>query len=289
MHRSALALPAVLVAAVLLATSCRATPAGRQYELRGQILAIDQANRTVTIRHDDIKGFMPAMTMPFKVRDEALLARRTRGDLVTGTLFVSDADAYIVALQVVGHAEVAPAAAPPPEPLVDLLAPGATVPDVRLIRSDGRAMALSSLRGSVVALTFIYTRCPLPQFCPLMDRQFHEAARLLAQQPALRDAARLLSISFDPEYDTPAVLEAHARAVGADGRTWQFVTADRPTIDAWAPRFGVVLVRGDASAITHNLRTAIIDGQGRLVKIYNGSEWTAQDLVQELRRVVTGS
>ncbi|MGE5358450.1 MAG: SCO family protein [Bacteroidales bacterium] len=273
----------------VLSTACGTPTRGHEYDLRGQILAVDRAERTVTIRHDDIKGFMPAMTMPFKVKDASLLNGRKRGELVVGKLLVTDTDAYLVSLEVVGYAEVAPVSAAVRMPQADILPPGAVVPDVRLIDTTGRALPLSSLRGSVVALTFIYTRCPLPQFCPLMDRQFHEVARQVAEISSLSGSVRLLSISFDPEYDTPAVLAAHARSVGADGRLWQFATADRPTIDAWAPRFGVVLVRGDTSTITHTLRTAIVDREGRLVRIYDGSDWKPEELVEALRKVAMGS
>ncbi len=271
----------VALLAVLLAAGCAAPGSSpRSYQLRGQILKIDNAEGVVTIRHDDIVGYMPAMTMPFKVNDRRLLEGRSRGDLVTGTLLVSDTDAYLTRLDVTGHADVVQVA-PAPSP-VNVLSPGAEVPDARFTSADGRPLELSSLRGSIVAFTFIYTRCPLPQFCPLLDRQFSAVLSRVKADPRLRESVRLLSISFDPEYDTPAVLSAHARSAGADGGIWRFVTADRRTIDAFAPPFGVVVLREQDGSITHNLRTAIVDRQGRLVKIYDGNQWTPDELVADL-------
>ena len=267
---------------VLAGACCACAPERpRDYELRGQILDIDPQNAVVTIRHGDIKGFMPAMTMPFKVKDKGLLAGRRPGDFVTGTLSVTATDVSLTRLAVTGHGDIAQVGHRPPS-VADILQPGSTVPDARLIDTAGRPFQLSSLRGSVVALTFVYTRCPLPQFCPLMDRQFAAVLARVRGDPRLRGRVRLLSISFDPEYDTPTVLDAHARRAGADGAVWRFATADRPALDAFAPRFGLVVVREDGGGITHNLRTAIIDRQGRLVTIYDGNDWTADELVADL-------
>jgi protein SCO1/2 len=128
-------------------------------------------------------------------------------------------------------------------------------------RSSSAACAL------VVALTFIYTRCPLPDHRPLIDRQFAVLLARTRDNPRLRGSVPLLSISFDPEYDMRAVLAAYARSVGADGTVWKFATADRQTIDTFAPRFGMLVVREADTSITRNLRTAIVDRQGRLVRI----------------------
>ncbi len=261
----------------------------RRYDVRGQILAIDKDQGTVTIRHQDIKGFMPAMTMPFKVQNKRLLEGRQRGDLVKATLVVNDTDAYLVTLDVTGHGAVpeTPAgdvAAAAPRPLVPVLSPGDPIGDIRLTAADGRTLQFSSLRGSVVALTFVYTRCPLPQFCPRLDRQFAEVTARLRGDERLRASVRLLSISFDPEYDTPAVLAAHGRAIGADGVVWTLATAGRPDLDAFAGRFGLRVMREADNSITHNMRTAIVDRGGRLVNILDGSDWTVDQMMADLRK-----
>jgi protein SCO1/2 len=275
------------VTALLLATACGRPPQPRQYELRGQILGIKPEEGEVLIKHDDIKGFMPGMTMPFKVKDAQVLEDKKPGDLVTATLVVADTDAHLSALTTTGHAPLD--VPPPPETArsgFELLKEGEGVPDQLLIDQDGKPRPLSSLRGHRVALTFTYTRCPMPSFCPLMDRNFAEIQRAVKKSPALADV-RLLSVSFDPQFDTPTVLKQHARKLQADSLVWNFVTGDRNDITRFAARFGVMVERAEQNPvdITHNLRTAIIDPQGRLVKVHTGNSWTPADVVADLKAI----
>jgi protein SCO1/2 len=216
-------------------------------------------------------------------RDESLLEGKEPGDLVTATLIVEEVDAYLSALIKTGHAAID---APLPAPVItdaDLLKPGDAVPDVALVDQDGTPRPLSSLRGHRVALTFVYTRCPLPDFCPLMDRHFTAVQRTIAATPSLADA-KLLTVTLDPEFDTPPVLKAHARAVGADGRVWHFATGAPGDVAAFARRFGVIAERQgeDPASLTHNLRTAVIDPGGRLHSIVSGNQWTPAELVADL-------
>jgi protein SCO1/2 len=158
------------------------------------------------------------------------------------------------------------------------------VPDVPLIDQDGRKRPFSSLKGSTVVLTFIYTQCPLPTFCPLMDRHFVTLQEKLRDDPAL-SRVHLATVSFDPVTDTPPVLRRHAERLGADLKRWTFFTGDRDDVDRFASRFGVTIVRemNDQKDITHNLRTAIIDENGTLVKAYTGNEWTPEQLLADLK------
>jgi len=274
-----------LVVAVLLMTLAIACSRAREYELRGQILAVDRGRREITIKHEDIKGFMPGMTMPFKVRDERLLEGREPGDLVLATLVVEDASGYLKTIERTGHAALTET---PRLPHADILDVGDTVPDTPLVDETGAARPLSAWRGKALAVTFIYTRCPLSDFCPLMDRQFAEVQQLIAEDPSLRGRVHLLSVSFDPAYDTPPVLETHARKVGADPATWSFMTGDDADVATFAARFGVAITRegSDPANVVHNLRTAVIDGNGRLVKVINGMQWAASELVADLRTAV---
>jgi protein SCO1 len=256
---------------------------GREYELRGQVLVVDAARKELTIAHDDIPGFMPGMTMPFKVQSETLLDGRTPGELVRATLVVEDTTAYLTAVVSTGRAPL-PAGAPT-GPRVALLEPGAPVPDGSFIDQTGAARTLADWRGRTLALTFIYTRCPIPDFCPLMDRRFAEVQELLAADAALGGRVHLASISFDPDFDTPAVLAAHAQKVGADPARWSFLTGARPEIERFSAPLGVSLIPDAThpSEIVHNLRTAVVDRQGRLVTILNGNEWTAGELLAAIR------
>jgi protein SCO1 len=265
---------------VLLAAA--ACSRGREYELRGQVLAVDPQRQELTIKHDDIRGFMPGMTMPFKVSDARGLDGRQPGDLIRATLVVEETSGYLKDITVTGRA---PLSGPPPLPRVDLLQPGDTVPDGVLIDESGKTRTLAEWRGHVVAVTFIYTRCPVPDFCPQMDRRFGEVQRMVAGDAGLRDRVHLLSISFDPDHDTPAVIAAHARKVGADPGIWSFLTGDRQSVTPLAARFGVNVMPGEAAPpdIVHNLRTSVIDAKGRLSVVFGGSDWTAQTLVDALR------
>lgn len=268
--------------ALVAAAGCgrQARPA-RQYELVGQVLEVRPATTEVVIKHQDIKNFMPGMTMPFKVSDPALLEGKQAGDLVTATLVVEEVKAYLTALTKTGHTDL-PAAAPVP-PTPDVLQPGDTVKDASLVAQDGKARPWSSWHGHRVAVTFMYTRCPLPDFCPMMDRNFAAVQRAIAGKAELADV-RLVSVTLDPEYDTPAVLNAHARTLGADPKRWTFVTAAPADAQAFGEQFGIFLERNPDSPIelTHNLRTAVIDADGRLVRVHNGTNWTPDQLVADL-------
>jgi len=137
-----------------------------------------------------------------------------------------------------------------------------------------------------VVMTFIYTRCPIATFCPLMDRHFATLQKTLKADPALKHA-RLVTISFDPVTDTPAVLTRHAKTLDADLSRWTFLTGDRDDVDRFASRFGVSIARSltDQRDITHNLRTAIIDADGKLVKAYTGNEWSPEQVLEDLRKL----
>jgi protein SCO1/2 len=267
---------------LVLATACSRGPEPKQYELKGQVLGLKPESREVLIKHEDIRGFMPGMTMPFKVGDAKLLAGIEPGDLVTATLVVAETDAHLSALTRTGHAELE---APPASASsgFELLKNGETVPDQLLIDQDGKPRPMSAMRGHRVALTFTYTRCPMPNFCPLMDRHFQALQREIKKTPALADV-RLVTVSFDPEFDTPPVLKAHAQRVEADPLIWSFVTGDRDEVERFAARFGVSLERSEQNPvdITHNLRTAIIDTEGRVVKVHTGNSWTPADVLADL-------
>jgi protein SCO1/2 len=267
------------------AVACSRGPEPRQYPLKGQILGIQPDTREVLIKHEDIQGFMPGMTMPFKVQDEKLLNGLAPGDLVEATLVVAETNAHLSAIKKTGHAALeVPAAPESASSGFELLKNGETVPEQLLIDQDGKPRPMSALRGHRVALTFIYTRCPMPDFCPLMDRHFQAIQREIKKTPALADV-RLVSVSFDPQFDTPKVLKAHAAKFEADPLIWSFVTGERDEVARFASRFGVSIERAELNPIdiTHNLRTAIIDSEGRVVKVHTGNSWMPADILADLK------
>jgi protein SCO1/2 len=275
------------LAAVLFVPACSNRPPGHEYTLQGQILSVTADGKEASIKHEDIKGFMPAMTMPYHVLDVKEFAGLKPGDLITSTLVVVSNDAYLKGVRKVGDA---PLEAVPEDTMkassgFELLKPGEVVPNASFVDQDGKPRDFDSFRNTTVVVTFIYTRCPMPTFCPLMDRHFSKIQNAVKSDPALKDV-RLLSVSFDPITDTPAVLKKHANDLGADPSVWTFVTGERDEIDRFGRRFGISVTREENAArdITHNLRTAIVGPGGALVKAYTGNEWMPEQLLADLKR-----
>jgi len=274
-----------LCLALLAAASSR--PEQRSYTLQGQVISLDPARKLAVVKHEEIQGFMPAMTMPYEVEDVKALDGLSPGDLINATLVVFSNGAHLTTIRKVGTAPLEkPAESPSASSGFELLKPGEAVPDGSFVDQGGRKRRFSDFKGSPVAMTFIYTRCPIATFCPLMDRHFASLQKDLKADPAL-NGVKLVTISFDPTTDTPAVLTKHARSLDADLTRWTFLTGDRDDVDQFASRFGVAIERSltDQRDITHNLRTAVIDADGKLVKSYTGNEWKPEQLLADLRTV----
>ena len=285
--RAQLVLALSLAAAAL---ACGTPTEQRSYALQGQVQSIDAARKLLIVKHEEIKGFMPAMTMPYEVQDPKALDTLAPGDLINSTLVVFSSGAHLANIRKVGTAplERPPAEAPMPAASsgFELLKPGEAVPDGAFVDQDGKKRSFGAFKGTPVVMTFIYTRCPLPTFCPLMDRHFASMQKSLKEDPALRNV-HLVTVSFDPVTDTPPVLKAHAKTLNADLSRWTFLTGDRDEVDRFASRFGVSVGRAlnDPRDITHNLRTAIVDADGRLVKVYTGNDWTPDQVLADVKRL----
>jgi protein SCO1/2 len=226
--------------------------------------------------------------MPFNVPDRADLDDVRPGDRVEGTLRVGPTSSALTGLTVTDPA--------PPQalsldlsggeaklrPKTPLLEPGQAVPDFAMTTQDGRTLRLSDLRGKVVVLTFIYTRCPLPDFCPLMDRKISELASLVGPDSERAQKVRLLSVSFDPEHDTPEDLARHAKAMGARPPLWTFAVASHVELQKVAEPLGLSYGPTEREII-HTLSTAVIGPDGRLVRLERGRSWTPAKLFQDVR------
>ena len=260
----------------------------RRFTLNGQIESLDPPLKNVVVKHDEIKDFMPAMTMPYQVQDAKALAGLAPGDLITATLVVVSNGAYLTNIKKTGSAPLEQKPPEPPNPSAssgfELLKPGEAVPDNAFVDQDGKKRRFAGFKGAPVVMTFIYTKCPLPTFCPLMDRHFAAMQKPLKSDPALAKV-HLVTVSFDPVTDTPPVLKAHAKTLEADLSRWTFLTGDRDEVDKFAARFGVSVGRAlnNPRDITHNLRTVIIDGDGKLVKVYTGNEWSPETVLADLK------
>jgi protein SCO1/2 len=273
---------------LVICVACQRAPEQRTYQLHGQVLAVKPESHEILVKHDDIPGFMPAMTMPYTVKDDRLIAERVRGDVIDATLVVSEGSAWLSAITKTGTAPV-PDDAPSKIPAasgVSVLQPGDLVPGTSLTDQYGKPLSLADWRGSAVVVTFIYVQCPLPEFCPLMDRRFAELQSLIAADPALKGKVRLLSVSFDPDRDRPAELARQAIRLKADPAVWRFATAPPDVVDRFAATFGVNVIREKDGTITHNLRTAVVGRDGRVVSVADGNQWTAAQIAADLRRAL---
>jgi protein SCO1 len=283
-HRS---LSVILLVGLALPGCRREAPpaAGHRHPIAGKIVEVDVANRRVTIAHGDIPGFMPAMTMPFAVleKDAPLLRGMGPGDEVTATLVAPDSRYWLEDLVVVKKGAPEPdatPAAPAHEPH-----PGDVMPDVALVDQDGKAFRLADLRGKAVALTFVFTRCPLPDFCPLLMKSFAAAEALLTKDAALSARTHLLTVSFDTTHDTPDVLRAFGKPFQTTAPPfthWTLATGKDEAIRALGGALELDYV-AESRSFTHNLRTAVLDRDGKLRRLFRGNEWKAEELVAELR------
>jgi protein SCO1 len=269
-----------LMAALLLA-ACRPAPPAREYRVVGQILAVDRAASRVTIRHQDIEHFMPGMTMPFPVRDARLLEGRAPGNLVDATLVVQGAEVWISRLDVTGAAPL------PAESPAMGLAPGDEVSDAQFVDQNGTPVSIADMHGPTL-VTFVYTRCPLPEFCPTIETKLGALQRAVRHDAGL-DGVRLLAITIDPAHDTPSVLKAHAAARGMDARV-TYATGDVRAIDTFGRQFGLAVTRRDAAGgVDHNLRTVVLDARHRIVAILTGADWTVDEALAALRKAAAAS
>lgn len=271
-------------ALLLLSAACAAPAPMARHAIRGQLLAVQLDTGEVLLEHEAVPGVMGAMTMPFTVADRRTVIQRRPGDLVTATLVVGAERSYLEDVTLVGKAPL-PGKATAPLSNIAILAPGEPAPSLALTSHLGQPVSIAEWAGHAGVVTFIYTRCPLPDFCPLLDRRFAEIQTAAEAEAALRGRVHLLSVSFDPDVDTPQVLRAHAARVGAHPG-WLFATAPAAVVDEFAAAFGVIVIRETDGTITHNLRTAVIGPDGRLATAYSGSEWTPAQVLDDVRRVL---
>lgn len=236
----------------------------------------------VVLRHEAISNYMAAMTMPFKTRDPAELAGLRRGDLVTFQLHVTETESWVDHLVKTGAVPLPAAAAPPSVPVA---AAGQGSRDELLhyhfTNELGQAVSLSDFPGQALAITFFYTRCPLPDYCPRLSKNFAEASHELETMAHAPANWHFLSVSFDPEFDSPAMLQAYGRGYQYDPAHWSFLTGPVDKIRELAIRSGVTLQNGDGT-INHNFRTLIINAGGHLQTVFpTGGDLSAQ-IVQEI-------
>ena len=255
----------------------------RRYELKGKVVAVDADKHQVTVSHEDIKGYMPGMTMPFTVRDQIDLKELGPNDTLTATLVVDGTHTWLedlIVTQVNSDGSAMPA--------VVMAKEGDEVPNFTLRNQNNREIHVRDYRGKTLLLTFIYTRCPVPEYCTLMSNNFAQIDRALGQDPALYEQTHLLSISIDPGYDTPEVLKSYgaAHTERYENETfahWEFAGGTSEQVKKIAEYFGLTYFP-EKDQIIHALRTVIISPEGKIAKIYSGNDWKPEEVVAEMSR-----
>jgi len=247
------------------------------YQGRGLLREVSADGRKAVIEHDAITGYMEAMTMEFDVADAESMEALQTGDVIAFRVCVTDTRSWVDQVRKIGHAKTKADLDAP----ADSIQIGAMLPDCTLVDTNGKTFHLSDFKGSVLAFTFIFTRCPLPDFCPMMNRNFAAVQRELSADNT-NNNWQLLSITFDPEYDTPARLSDYARSYGGENRHWKFATGRTDDIRKLVSLFDLSVVR-NGGQIEHTLRTVVVDAADRVRKVFVGNEWKTAELIDEMR------
>jgi protein SCO1/2 len=261
----------------------------KAFTVKGVVREVPPDHRTLVIRHEEIPGYMPRMTMELTLLNPEEATNLTAGDEIEFRLVARSDDHFIDRVRRLGT-KVADAAlvAPSPVKVEAELRPGDELPDFGMLMEDGKVERLAGYRGKAVAFTFFFTRCPLPDFCPRMNKNLAEARKILAASSEAPTNWMILSVSFDAEFDRPAVLALHAKTYrGEDSGGWRFGAMDPKDLTALAPRLDLLIVK-ETGSFSHNLRTVVVDTQGRIFKQFDGNQWTADELADAIRGAATG-
>ena len=265
-----------------------ASASAQRYEVKGKVVSVNQAEHKVTIDHEEIKGYMEPMTMPFTLLDDFYYSELKPGSQIMATLVVDQGRSWLEDA-IVSNAD--PTQVVRTEDTGVEPAAGAETPDFALVNQDGKKISFKQYRGKALIMTFIYTRCPLPEYCPLMTQNFMTIDRELQNKPALRDKTRLLSVTVDPDYDKPNVLRdygARAASLDNDGfKRWEFATGSPEQIKDVAQFFGLNYWKDDKdkNQVIHGLRTALIAPDGKVAKVYPHNDWKPEDVVKDLEKL----
>jgi protein SCO1/2 len=286
--------------ALIILTGCRsyqaddAHPAAipgdsATYQLRGIVVSSDAAKGIVTIDTEAIPGLMGAMTMPYKLAQPGVATELHQGDHVIARLRISTSASVLDQIDVTAQAKPDYK----PEKFYNVPAPGQTVPNFKFLSQSGKTVTIEQFRGKVLLVTFIYTRCPLPEYCIRMSRNFATVQKQLAADPALYDKTHLLSISFDPEHDTPRVLRSYGSAYtgehGAEAFShWDFAAPSSSELEQVDQFFDVGVTPGANNTLTHSLSTAIIGADGKIFRWYPSNDWDPATVVNDIKQSIAG-
>lgn len=277
---------ALVVAGAIFFSSCHGTTTKR-YPFTGRVISVDHAAESVVIDGDAVPGFMEAMAMPYKIKPASTLNHLLPGDSISAEVVVvrkndESPDYWLENVKVIRHNDAPHASS---TNSLHMPVPGEEVPDFSFTNQSGRHISLKQYRGKILLVTFIYTRCPFPDFCPRVSGNFAEIYNQIGSNPDLA-GTHLLSISFDPEHDTPKLLRDYGFSVAHTHETalfnrWEFA-APRAADLTKITDFFALTVKSEGGTITHNLSTAVIDPDGKIAKWYHGSDWQPSDLIKDV-------
>lgn len=256
----------------------------QRLELTGKVVSIDKPNQTITVAHAEIKDYMPAMTMPFMLKDEWAFDKMKPGDQIAAALIVDGPRAWLQEIVITSGDPVTGATGAPVKAQA-----GDEVPNFKFINQDGKQISIHGYRGKALLLTFIYTRCPVPDYCTLMSNNFAQIEAQLQKEVELKAKTHLLSVSIDPAYDTPAVLRSYGAAhtgkySDEKFKDWEFASGSKDETKAIAEHFGLQYFPQD-DQILHGLRTVIIQPDGKVLKVYEGNDWKPDEVLGELKKL----
>jgi protein SCO1/2 len=262
-------------------TVCSNAPAAKRYELEGRVVAVDPAARQLTVAHQDVPGLMKGMTMPFTVSKSGnwIFHAIAPGDHIHATLVLSDhAELQDISFTRLSGTESDGTSA------LHIPQPGDEVPDFTLVNQSGKTIHFHQFRGKPLLLTFIYTRCPFPDYCVRMSNNFGQVMQQLQKDPKVFNEAQLLSISIDPENDKPEVLRSYGEhyvgRVDPSFTHWEFASGSPDQVRQAADFFGLVYNQKDGQ-IVHGLRTVLIGKDGKVAKVYSGNDWKPDDVAAD--------
>lgn len=258
----------------------------KHYPVRGKIMAVDASHNEIVLDAAAIPGFMEAMTMPYKLKNPSIISELHPGDSITATLTATDSSDLLDEIVIVAQAK------PDYKPsyFYHPIQPGDQVPDFRLLNQSDKQIHLAQFRGKILLMTFIYTRCPLADFCPRMSRNFAQVDKTLAADPDLYKKTHLLSVSFDPEYDTPKVLRSYGGSYTGNYTNetfahWDFAAPNKSDLPAVLRFFDVGATPEKDRTITHSLSTLVIGPDGKVIKWYPTNDWTPEQVVADVKQI----
>jgi protein SCO1 len=255
------------------------------YQLRGIVVTSDAATGVVSVDSEAIPGLMGAMTMPYKLAQTGVASELHPGDHIIARLRISESGSVIDQVDVTAQAK------PDYKPTKVYNVPtnGEAVPDFKFLNQSGKTIAFDQFRGKAVLITFIYTRCPLPDYCIRMSRNFATIQKQLAADPQLYGKTHLLSISFDPTYDTPRVLKSYGTAYAGSTAFlhWDFAAPPPAELDAVEEFFDVGVSPGSSNTLTHSLSTAVVTPEGKIFRWYPNNDWTPSAVVDDVKQAIT--